>query len=27
MGFVQGGGETVVTVGDDHVALVFKTPL
>jgi ribosome assembly protein SQT1 len=27
MGFVQGGGEAVVTAGDDHVALVFKTPL
>ncbi|KAJ4374804.1 60S ribosomal subunit assembly or modification protein [Neocucurbitaria cava] len=27
MGFVQGNGEAVVTAGDDHVALVFKTPL
>jgi ribosome assembly protein SQT1 len=27
MGFVQGDGETVVTAGDDQVALVFKTPL
>lgn len=27
MAFVQGGGEAVVTAGDDHVALVFKTPL
>ncbi|KAL5116985.1 hypothetical protein ACEQ8H_005071 [Pleosporales sp. CAS-2024a] len=27
MGFVQGTGEAVVTAGDDHVALVFKTPL
>lgn len=27
MSFVQGSGEAVVTAGDDHVALVFKTPL
>ncbi|KAI8938204.1 hypothetical protein NX059_005864 [Plenodomus lindquistii] len=27
MGFVQGNGEAVITAGDDHVALVFKTPL
>jgi ribosome assembly protein SQT1 len=27
MDFVQGDGEAVVTAGDDHVALVFKTPL
>jgi WD40 repeat protein len=27
MDFVQGSGEAVVTAGDDHVALVFKTPL
>jgi WD40 repeat protein len=27
MGFVQGNGEAVVTAGDDHVALVFQTPL
>jgi WD40 repeat protein len=27
MGFVQGNGEAVVTAGDDHVVLVFKTPL
>jgi ribosome assembly protein SQT1 len=27
MAFVQGGGEAVVTAGDDHVVLVFKTPL
>lgn len=27
MGFVQGNGEAVVTAGDDHVALVFKTPV
>ena len=27
MGFVQGAGEAIVTAGDDHVALVFKTPL
>lgn len=27
MAFVQGNGEAVVTAGDDHVALVFKTPL
>jgi ribosome assembly protein SQT1 len=27
MGFVQGSGEAIVTAGDDHVALVFKTPL
>lgn len=27
MGFVQGNGEAVITAGDDHVALVFQTPL
>lgn len=27
MGFVQGDGNAVVTAGDDHVALVFQTPL
>jgi ribosome assembly protein SQT1 len=27
MAFVQGSGEAVVTAGDDHVALVFQTPL
>lgn len=27
MSFVQGNGEAVVTAGDDHVALVYKTPL
>ncbi len=27
MAFVQGNGEAVVTAGDDHVALVFKTPI
>lgn len=27
MGFVQGSGDAVVTAGDDHVVLVFKTPL
>jgi ribosome assembly protein SQT1 len=27
MAFVQGAGEAVVTAGDDHVALVFKTPI
>ena len=27
MGFVQGGGEVVVTAGDDHVVLVFDAPL
>ncbi|KAL6710432.1 60S ribosomal subunit assembly or modification protein [Coniothyrium glycines] len=27
MAFVQGAGEAVVTAGDDHVALVYKTPL
>lgn len=27
MSFVQGGGEAVVTAGDDHVVLVFDTPL
>lgn len=27
MGFVQGGGEHVVTAGDDGVSLVFETPL
>jgi ribosome assembly protein SQT1 len=27
MGFVQGGGEVVITAGDDHVVLVYDTPL
>jgi WD40 repeat protein len=27
MGFVQGDGNTVVTAGDDKVALVFQTPI
>jgi ribosome assembly protein SQT1 len=27
MGFVQGDGSRVVTAGDDHVALVFQTPM
>ncbi|KAF2728758.1 WD40 repeat-like protein [Polyplosphaeria fusca] len=27
MGFVQGGGEAVVTAGDDSIALVFQTPV
>lgn len=27
MAFVQGSGEAVVTAGDDHVALVFRTPI
>lgn len=27
MGFVQGGGEVIVTAGDDHVVLVFDAPL
>lgn len=27
MGFAQGGGEVIVTAGDDHVVLVFDAPL
>ena len=27
MGFVQGGGEVIITAGDDHVVLVYDAPL